>query len=167
MGCVTHRAAFFAMLAALMLTAAACSSEDNGGSTGGTGGATGETSSATTVDVTLQEFGILPATDSAAAGDVTFDVINQGPKETHEFVVIKTDLAPNALPTKADGSVNEEAAGLQAVDEIEDIAVGDTPTLNVSLVPGSYVFICNIVDEEGGKTVSHYQQGMVAAFTVQ
>jgi uncharacterized cupredoxin-like copper-binding protein len=113
MGSVTHRAALFAMLA-LMLTAAACSSEDNGGSTGGTGGATGATASATTVDVTLKEFGILPATDSAVAGDVTFDVTNQGPKDTHEFVVIKTDLAPNALPTKADGSVNEEAAGLSS-----------------------------------------------------
>jgi uncharacterized cupredoxin-like copper-binding protein len=166
MGSVTHRAALFAMLA-LMLTAAACSSEDNGGSTGGTGGATGATASATMVDVTLKEFGILPATDSAVAGDVTFDVTNQGPKDTHEFVVIKTDLAPNALPTKADGSVNEEAAGLQPVDEIEDIAVGDTPTLAVSLAPGSYVLICNIVDEESGKTVAHYQQGMVAGFTVE
>lgn len=74
---------------------------------------------ASTVDVTLQEFGIAPSAASAPAGHVAFDVVNQGPKETLEFVVIKTDLAPDALPTKADGSVNEETDGLQAVDEIE------------------------------------------------
>ena len=167
MGRRVHRlTAVVASVAALMLAAAACSSDD-GESTGGTAGATSATGAASTVDVTLQEFGIVPSAASAPAGHVAFDVTNQGPKETHEFVVIKTDLAPDALPTKADGSVNEEADGLQAVDEIEDIKVGDTPTLSVSLQPGSYVFICNIVDEQGGKTIAHYQQGMVAGFTVE
>lgn len=163
-----------ALAAALMLTAAACGSDD-GGSTGGSGGSTGSTgasggstgaSGGSTIDVTVQEYAILPAQASATAGDVTFDVANTGPKETHEFVVIRTDIAATDLPTKADGSVDEEANGLEGIDEIEDIAVGDTPSLTVSLQPGSYVFICNIVNTKGGKTISHYQQGMTAAFTV-
>jgi uncharacterized cupredoxin-like copper-binding protein len=158
-----HRAAIFAAVAALCLMAAACS-DDDGGETGATGAATG---GGTTVAVTVQEFAVIPAASSAPAGDVTFDVTNEGPDDTHEFVVFKTDLAPDALPTASDGSVDETGEGVELIDEIEDIAVGDTPTLTVSLDAGSYVFICNIVEEEGGETISHYQQGMRVAFTVE
>jgi uncharacterized cupredoxin-like copper-binding protein len=145
-----RRAAIFvATVGALSMVAAGCSDDE------------------TTVDVTVQEFAVIPASTSAPAGDVTFDVTNEGPDDTHEFVVFKTDLAPEALPTAADGSVDEEGEGVELIDEIEDIAVGDTPTLTVSLDAGSYVFICNIVEEEGGETIAHYQQGMRVAFTVE
>jgi hypothetical protein len=77
-----------------------------------------------------------------------------GPEDTHEFVVFKTDLGPDALPTAADGSVDETGEGVELIDEIEDIAPGDTPPpLTVSLDAGSYVFICNIVEEEGQDTI--------------
>jgi uncharacterized cupredoxin-like copper-binding protein len=138
-----------ATLGALSLVAAGCSGDE------------------TTIDVTVQEFAVVPAASSAPAGDVTFDVTNEGPDDVHEFVVFKTDLAPDALPTVEDGSVDEEGQGVELIDEIEDIAVGDTPTLTVSLDAGSYVFICNIVEEEGGETIAHYQQGMRVAFTVE
>jgi uncharacterized cupredoxin-like copper-binding protein len=160
-----RRAAIFvATVAALSLVAAGCS-DDEGGETGATGG--GATGGGTRVDVTVQEFAVIPAASSAPAGDVTFEVTNKGPDDTHEFVVFKTDLAPDALPTAADGSVDEEGEGVELIDEIEDIAVGDTPTLTVTLDAGSYVFICNIVEEEGGETISHYQQGMRVAFTAE
>jgi uncharacterized cupredoxin-like copper-binding protein len=146
-----RRAAIFvATVAALALVSAGCSGDEE-----------------TTVDVTVQEFAVIPAESSAPAGDVTFDVMNEGPDDTHEFVVFKTDLAPDALPTAADGSVDEEGEGVELIDEIEDIAVGDTPTLTVTLDAGSYVFICNLVEEEGGETIAHYQQGMRVAFTVE
>jgi uncharacterized cupredoxin-like copper-binding protein len=145
----SRAAIFVAIVGALSLVAAGCSDDE------------------TTVDVTVQEFAVIPASTSAPAGDVTFDVTNEGPDDTHEFVVFKTDLAPDALPTAADGSVDEEGEGVELIDEIEDIAVGDTPTLTVSLDAGSYVFICNIVEEEGGETIAHYQQGMRVAFTVE
>jgi uncharacterized cupredoxin-like copper-binding protein len=149
---------FVATVAALSLVAAGCGDDDEGGETAATGGGT-------TVDVTLQEFAVIPASSSAPAGDVTFDVTNEGPDDVHEFVVFKTDLAPDALPTVADGSVDEEGEGLELIDEIEDIAVGDTPTLTVSLDAGSYVFICNIYDE--AEQEAHYQEGMRVAFTVE
>jgi uncharacterized cupredoxin-like copper-binding protein len=146
-----RRAAIFvATVAALALVSAGCSGDEE-----------------TTVDVTVQEFAVIPAESSAPAGDVTFDVMNEGPDDVHEFVVFKTDLAPDALPTAADASVDEEGEGVELIDEIEDIAVGDTPTLTVTLDAGSYVFICNIVEEEGGETIAHYQQGMRVAFTVE
>ena len=150
-----------ATVAVLCLVAAACG-DDDGGTTAATGAATG---GATTVDVTVQEFAVIPASSSAPAGDVTFDVTNKGPDDTHEFVVFKTDLAPDALPTVADGSVDEEGEGLELIDEIEDIAVGDTPTLTVSLDAGNYVFICNIYDK--AEKEAHYQEGMRVAFTVE
>jgi hypothetical protein len=50
------------------------------------------------------------------------------------------------------------------VDEVEDIPVGDTPTLTVDLTAGSYVLICNIFDESENE--AHYQEGMRTGFTV-
>ncbi len=158
---------FAAAVAVLALVAMGCS-DDDGDETGAMAetGATG-TTGGTTIDVTLQEFAVLPAQESAPAGDITFNVTNTGPEDTHEFVVFKTDLAPDALPVASDGSVDEEGEGVELIDEIEDIAVGDNPTLTVSLEAGSYVLICNIVEEEEDETIVHYQQGMRTAFTVE
>jgi hypothetical protein len=119
----------------------------------------------TTVDVTLQEFAVLPAQDSAPAGTITFQVENTGPDDIHEFVVLKTDLAPDALPTDENGAVTEEGEGIEVIDEIEDIPVGETPSLTVDLDAGNYVLICNIWDEE--EQEAHYAQGMRTAFTVE
>ena len=162
-GDMRHRrtASLLSILAALTLVAAACDSDEDGEATGETDGG------GTTVAVTLQEFAVLPADDSAPAGDVTFNVTNEGPEDIHEFVVFQTDLAPDALPTAPDGSVDEEGEGVELIDEIEDIAVGDSPTLSVSLDAGSYVLICNIVEDEDDETIVHYQQGMRAGFTVE
>lgn len=119
----------------------------------------------TTVSVTLQEFSVIPAQESAPAGEVTFDVENKGPNDTHEFVVIKTDLAPDALPTDENGAVDEEGEGIEVIDEIEDIAVGDSQSVTVNLDAGSYVLICNIYDAD--EQEAHYQEGMRTAFTVE
>jgi len=116
----------------------------------------------TTLDVTLQEFSVIPAQDSVSAGDVTFRASNKGPNDVHELVVIKTDLDPDQLPTEADGSVNEEASGLEGIGEVEDVEVGQTKTFTVNLDPGHYVMICNIVDKVG----AHYKDGMRTALTV-
>ena len=146
-----RRAAIFvATVGALSLVAAGCS-DDDGGETGATGGGT-------TVDVTVQEFAVIPASSSAPAGDVTFDVTNKGPDDTHEFVVFKTDLAEDALPVDADGNVDEAGEGVELVDELEDIAPGDSPSLTVTLDAANYVIICNIP--------GHYAQGMHTTFVV-
>ncbi len=121
------------------------------------------------VDVILSEWLLEPDPVSVSAGKVTFTANNEGEKE-HEFVILKTGLAPGALPTKADGSVDEEGAGVEAVDEIEDIAAGTSADLVVDdLQAGKYVLICNVVAEAEGKTEVHYKEGegMHAAFTVQ
>jgi uncharacterized cupredoxin-like copper-binding protein len=125
------------------------------------------TAASTTVAVTLQEFSVLPAPASAPAGQVTFQAKNTGPKDTHELVVIKTDLDPGALPTTPEGKVDEEGAGVEVMGEIEEFKVGETRSKAFDLTAGSYALICNVVEEEEGKTEAHYQQGMRTAFTVQ
>lgn len=116
------------------------------------------------VAVTLQEWAVGTTPQAAPAGDVTFDVTNQGPEDEHEFVVIRTDLSLIDLPTEETGAVDESADGIEVIDEIEDIPVGDSQSLTVNLQPGAYVLICNIYDES--EQESHYQQGMRTSFTV-
>jgi uncharacterized cupredoxin-like copper-binding protein len=117
-----------------------------------------------TVQVTLQEWAVVPASTSVAAGEVTFQVTNTGPEDVHEFVVLKTDLDPGGLPVDADGAVTESGAGIEVVDEIEDIPVGETQALTVTLAAGKYVLLCNIYDET--EKEAHYKMGMRIAFDV-
>jgi uncharacterized cupredoxin-like copper-binding protein len=144
-----------ASIMGLGLVAAACGGGGEGGGEGGGG---------EDVDVTLQEFAIGTDPSSVSAGSVTFNIENKGPDDAHEFVVIRTDLDPTALPTEKNGSVSETGEGMEVVDEVEEIPVGDTPTLTVDLTAGSYVLICNIYDK--AEKESHYQEGMRTAFTV-
>ncbi len=120
-----------------------------------------------TVDVLLQEWAVVPAVPTAKAGSVTFKVTNKGPDDTHEFVVFRTDLEPRALPTGADGSVDEEGEGVEAIGEIEDVTVGSTQEVTFDLEPGKYVLICNLVEESGGTAEVHYKLGMSTGFTVE
>jgi len=118
------------------------------------------------VNVELVDFSVI-ADSSEAAGQVTFNIENTGPDHMHEFVVVKTDLDAAALPTADDGSVDEEAAGVEVVDEVEEIAVGGSETLTVALDPGHYALICNVVHMEEGETFVHYDLGMRMDFTVE
>ena len=149
----------------LALVAVSCAQ----GAGGGRGGS---------VDVTLQEWAVIPAQNSVASGPVTFNVENTGPDHPHEFVVIRTDLAPEALPTTHDGAVDEEGEGIEIVGEIEEFPPGETRQATFDLEPGSYVLVCNVAAEAGehggeeegehmGGMEVHYKMGMFTAFTVQ
>ena len=124
-------------------------------------------SSSTTVTATLGEWSIVLDKDSVPAGSVTFDVTNDGPNDLHEFVVVKTDLAPGDLPVDETGKVDEEGAGITFIGEIEELEVGDTGSDTFDLDAGNYVLICNIVDTADGATEAHYVLGMRLAFTVE
>jgi uncharacterized cupredoxin-like copper-binding protein len=115
----------------------------------------------TMVDVELDEFTVSVTPESAPAGTITFRVANVG-EMAHEFLVIKTDLAPDALPTEENGAYQENGAGTQVIDEISFISSGSDDTLTIDLEAGNYVLICNFSREE-----IHYELGMHAAFTVE
>ena len=155
-----HRFSFRAALPVLAVFAlTACAASGGASATSGGGDSGG-----TEVGVTLQEWAVVPDADSAPAGDITFTVTNDGPEDIHEFVVLSTDLDPGDLPTDEHGAVDEEGDGIEVVDEIEDVPVGETQDLTVNLDPGNYVLLCNIYDEDEDE--AHYQMGMRTAFEV-
>jgi uncharacterized cupredoxin-like copper-binding protein len=118
------------------------------------------------VDIQVQEWAVVLGQTTAPAGEIDFTIQNVG-EETHEFVVVRTELGFRDLPTAADGSVDEEGEGIEPIDEVEDIASSTTEELTVDLEAGSYVFFCNIVENDKGETESHYQNGMSVAFEVE
>ena len=143
-------------LAAVALVLSACGGGASPGATTTTATGTPAAGGATTIDVTLQEFAVIPSADAAPAGDVTFKITNDGPEDVHEFVILKTDLGASALPTDEDGAVDETGAGIEVIGEVEDLAAGATDQLVVTLTTGHYALICNL---EG-----HYTGGMWADF---
>jgi uncharacterized cupredoxin-like copper-binding protein len=145
--------------AALMLGATACSTKQT---TAPSSAPTAEPPSA--VAVSLVEFSVVPESPVGAAGPIRFSVRNQG-KEVHEFVVVRSKLDPGKLPTKADGSVDEDKVDHLA--EVEDLKPKKKETLKIDLAPGSYVLMCNRVETDKGKTEAHYKLGMRTRFTVR
>lgn len=144
-----RRSGFAAAIGAAALLAA-CASNGGGGGT--------------TIDVTLQEWAVVVADTSVPAGDVTFEITNNGPEDVHEFVIFRTDLDVAELPTDESGVVDEEGEGIEVVDEVEDVAVGATEELTATLEAGNYALVCNIYDEDEGE--AHYGMGMRTPFTV-
>ncbi len=106
---------------------------------------------------TLTEFKISLASPTLAAGKDTFVVTNSG-TIGHEFVIKRATVPEAALPTKADGTVDEESAELGDVGEVEIATPGESKDLAANLSPGTYVFFCNIP--------GHYAGGMHGTFTV-
>ena len=142
---------------ALVVALAGCASTASSPSSNGGG--------ATDIAVTVAEWSVQAPPGSAPAGEVTFTVTNNGPDDVHEFVILRTDLDAADLPTDEHGAVTEEGEGIEVIDEIEDIPVGETQELTVTLEAGNYVLLCNIYDEEEDE--AHYQMGMRTPFAVQ
>jgi uncharacterized cupredoxin-like copper-binding protein len=117
------------------------------------------TPSGTPVDVLLKDFEVRPDPAVVPAGTVSFRILNQGPT-THEIIVVRTDLPPDKLTLQSDGlTVNEEARGINFLEEVEGLDIDDRQTLVLNLTPGDYVMYCNL---EG-----HYLGGMYEALTVR
>lgn len=108
------------------------------------------------VNVTLRSYKIDLSTDQANSGVVTFHITNQASDMMHEFIVIKTDLAPDELPTDELGRMEEDKVDI--IDAHEDIFFGTTVNMQVNLEPGHYVVVCNLPE--------HYQAGMATDFNV-
>jgi uncharacterized cupredoxin-like copper-binding protein len=152
-----------ALLAAMVTVLVACGGGGGGGASPGAASPGGD-GEGTTVNVTLQEWAIGTDTATAPAGEVTFAVTNEGPEDPHELVVIRTDLSLIELPTDENGVVQEDGEGIDVIDEVEDLEVGDSEDLTVTLEAGAYVLICNIYDEDEDE--AHYAEGMRTSFTV-
>lgn len=149
--------------AALMLGAVACSSKTKTTTTSNPTTSSGNAQSQ--VAVTLVEYKVVPNVTSVPAGSVTFTAKNIGGTD-HTLLVISTKLAEGALPTKADGSVDETSPDITVVGTTGTIPAQQAKALAVKLQPGTYVLICNVVQTANGTTTSHYAKAMHVAFTI-
>jgi uncharacterized cupredoxin-like copper-binding protein len=107
-----------------------------------------------TVKVTVKNFHItVPAV--IPTGRVTFVVYGQG-ATLHELNVARSSLAPRDLPIALDDRVDDthNTSDFTWLGQVEDIDIGVTASLTVTITPGHYDFYCNM---DG-----HYMAGMSA-----
>jgi uncharacterized cupredoxin-like copper-binding protein len=103
----------------------------------------------------LTDYKITLNQPTVKAGKIKIGVRNLATME-HSLEVLKTDLAPDKLPV--DG-VSAKAKEDGKVGEIKSIPAGKSAAVTIDLVPGKYVFICNVA--------GHYQLGMHTGFAVE
>jgi hypothetical protein len=121
---------------------------------------------ATSIDVTLEEWKVIPQVAEAPAGSIAFKLRNAG-KEPHEMVVVRAD-SPERLPVDQDGAFDEAAAPPGSViGEVEGFPAGESCEGTFNLTPASYVLLCNLVEKEGGRVESHFREGMSTQFSVR
>ena len=119
-------------------------------------------SSATKVDATLSDFKIELNPTTVAAGPLQVEGTNSG-LHPHEIVVVK-GVASNALPTDANGAVDEDKLPSGAlIGELEAFSPGRTCNTGFTLTSGSYTLFCNVQGAEEG---SHFRLGMVTTLVV-
>lgn len=122
-------------------------------SLGAAGAAPGHVQAPAKVSVVLKEWKLTPSSASIRAGKVTFLVKNVGAL-AHEFVVLRTDAHHHALAVKGGEAVETGLKG-----EIAKIVPGQKRSLTLSLKPGKYVLLCNLL--------GHYKAGQFAALRVR
>ena len=103
---------------------------------------------------------------SIPAGQVNVKIDNQG-GEKHELVIVAAADA-NALPKKADGSVDEDKIpAADKIGESGDIAARSATTKTFTFKPGTYVAFCNLVDDMGmGSTTMMSPSTMMTGTTM-
>ena len=119
----------------------------------------------------LDEWSITSDQPVLPAGRQTITASNLG-HLTHELVIVKAADAAS-LPTKPDGSVDEDQLARVKVGEIADVPAGTSQHKSFSLRAGRYVAFCNIVGGTGmgsgmmsGMEHVHFDAGMHTEFTV-
>ena len=105
------------------------------------------------VTVDMRDYRFAPSALTARAGKLTIKATNTGHQE-HELVLVRTNAAPDAIPSKG-GKASEAGS----VGEISEREPGASGTHTFELTPGKYVFLCNV---DG-----HYAAGMRGSLVVK
>lgn len=103
----------------------------------------------------MTDYKITVNVSSVKAGSYKIGVRNLANME-HSFEVLKTDLPHDKIPVDGASAKAKEDGKVGA---IPSIPAGKSAALTIDLVPGKYVFICNVA--------GHYQLGMHIGFTVE
>ncbi len=166
--------------ASLLLTGGLLAACGGGGDEGAAASGDGADQNAVIVNVimeeTEEEWGFTLDRTAVPAGEVTFEVTNEG-KFEHELMI----YTPQDLSHMLDELVEAEEAGeahghgdeieglvlsLDGEDELE-LESGESGSFTVSLTPGSYELGCVIVETVGGETFTHHEKGMHTTLTVE
>lgn len=99
---------------------------------------------ATSINVKLSEWSVMPEKTTASAGIIRFVADNEG-ERTHELVLYQ------------DG---------KELGEVEGLGAGKVESMTLKVAPGKYELACLIVEATGDKA-DHYQKGMKVAFEVK
>jgi uncharacterized cupredoxin-like copper-binding protein len=98
---------------------------------------------------------------AATEGPVSFIVTNEG-TETHEFVVLQTDIPAAAFPIVSfegeKNRIDEDARGVVNAGETGDMEPGTTMMMTLDVSRGHYAIVCNLP--------GHYANGMHKDFWV-
>jgi hypothetical protein len=124
-----------------------------------------DTSGGGQLNVTLDEWSITLDKTSLPEGPIEFTIKNAGEKQ-HEFIILRTDIASDELPTNDDGSADLDAPDLDELQTVDELDDGDETGRTYTLDAGNYVFIDNTVEEENSEKVSYYENGMRVGFTI-
>jgi uncharacterized cupredoxin-like copper-binding protein len=159
---LSMRAAALATAMGVSALALACSGGDTKSESGATKAPETKATTAAasgagggTLTVDLGDFTLKASSATAKAGKLDITVKNAG-TTPHELVVLRTDAEPASL-TK-DSTARVEEAKYAPAGKTKLLDGGGSEKLEVSLVTGKYVLICNIS--------GHYDLGMRAALTV-
>lgn len=105
------------------------------------------------VQVALDEWKLVPAQLSVRPGRIALIVRNDGEMD-HELVVLRSDLHHHRLAVNGGRAVEKGR-----VAELPVIPSGATRRLTLTVRPGKYVLLCNLL--------GHYQAGQYAALRVR
>jgi iron uptake system component EfeO len=130
------RPAFALVVAVTAILAGACGGSAGSPSSSPEASTASPPASGAVVEVKAVDYAFEPSTIALQPGPVTFRVENAGTQE-HEFEIFEGDTV---------------------VDEIEGLVPGLTKDLTISLVAGSYTFVCKLAD--------HEQRGMTGTLIV-
>ncbi len=147
-----HRIVVVSALLAMSVGASACSSDEDEADASGEAATEG-----TDISGSVTEWSVSVEASSAPAGDVSFTIENEG-TIGHEFLIVKTDIAPGEIPLDGD-HFPEDADGIEVIDEIGEYPAETNETLAVTLDAGSYQLVCNLP--------GHYSNGMFTGFEVE
>ena len=121
-----------------------------------------------TVTVTLDEYTLVADRAAVPAGTIRFDTRNPGAID-HELLIVRTDLAPDALPMGLEGPAvtlagdvvlgkpHRHNTGTSGLDR--HVKPNGRLVEEVRLTPGDYVLLCSLP--------GHYAAGQRAALAVR
>ena len=132
--------------------------------------------------IVLSEFSVKLSSPTFAAGKVTITAENAGAEE-HEVVLVRA-ASVRDLPTKSDGSVDEDKiAEIDKLGELDHLQPRQKSAV-FDLKPGTYIAFCNLIDSMNPTMMAsrntgssmmrgsamghvHFALGMFQRFTVE